>query len=74
MVPRFAVCAAAAAHTYQLPVSYLYVILAVEAGQVGRGRGEQERHTRLGPFQVNSVWRGAVFDFRHSPVEQAPTV
>jgi hypothetical protein len=71
LVPLTVVCLATAAHTYAIPQQYLYAILAVEGGQVGREVPDRNGSRDLGPFQINTSWGPAIARFWGIPVDKA---
>jgi len=60
LIPLTAACIAMAARAYQLPSTYLYAILAIEAGRVGQAVEDKNGTSDLGPFQVNTRWGPAL--------------
>lgn len=60
-----------AAHSYELPQTYLYAILKTEGGHVGQAVRNTNGTDDLGPFQVNSAWGPAIGKYWHIPAAKA---
>jgi hypothetical protein len=71
LAPLTAACIAAAAHSYQLPSTYMFAILKAEGGHVGQEVRNTNGTYDLGPFQINSSWGPAIAAYWHITVPQA---